>query len=266
MKLPKQDAGLQLLDRLVADDQLQFTATDAAVRLGRSPTATSNLLRRLLREGLVDRVRRGRYAIRPLGTLGTRVAAEDVLLAVAAGFPATPHRIAYRTALDHLELLVHPSRSIQVALARPTRSGTLSGRPLTTVLEPEEALAIGAQRHGRTYVSDLERALLDAAARPELIGGIAILAEALTAAATRVDPARLRSYAERLRWGAALRRIGSIGDTLAVPGLAGRLAPLTEPTSDLDLEPGAHDAIWRDSRWRIRWDQSPEQLANVVHA
>jgi predicted transcriptional regulator of viral defense system len=257
---------LQLLDRLVADDQLQFTATDAAVRLGRSPTATSNLLRRLLREGLVDRVRHGRYAIRQLGTLGTRVAAENVLLAVAAGFPGTRHRVAYRSALDHLGLLVHPSRSIQVALTKPTRSETLSGRPLMTVHEPEDSIPIGAERHGDAYVSDLERALLDAAARPELIGGAAILAEALSAAATRVDSARLRSYAERLRWGAALRRIGSIADSLAIPGLAGRLTPLAKPTSDLDLEPGADESIWRDAKWRVRWDQPPEQLANVVHA
>jgi predicted transcriptional regulator of viral defense system len=266
MNSTKRDAGLQLLDQLVAEERHQFTATDAASRLGRSPTATSNLLRRLLREGLVDRVRRGRYAIRQLGTLGTRAAAEDVVLAVVAGFSGVRHRIAYRSALDHLALLVHPSRSIQVAVTKPTRSETLSGRPLTTVLEPEDAVSIGAKRHDGAYVSDLERALLDAAARPELVGGVAVLAEALSAAATRVDPARLRSYAKRLRWGAALRRIGSIGDTLALPGLSGRLTPLTEPTSDLDLEPGAHASIWRDSKWRVRWDQGPEQLANVLRA
>jgi predicted transcriptional regulator of viral defense system len=266
MSSVRRDVGLQLLDQLVAEDQHQFTAADAATRLGRSPTATSNLLRRLLREGLVDRVRRGRYAIRQLGTLGTRAAAQDVLLAVAAGFHGTQHRLAYRSALDHLELLVHPSRSIQVALTRPTRSETLSGRALTTVLEPEEAVLVGAEQHGGAYVSDLERALLDAAARPELVGGVAVLAAALSAGATRVDPEQLRSYAERLRWGAALRRIGSLADTLALPGLAGTLTPLAEPTSDLDLEPGADDSLWRDSKWRIRWDQNPEQLANVVGA
>jgi len=266
MHLQERDVGLKLLDELVAEGQMQFTAKQAAARAARSPTSTSNLLRRLLQAGLVDRVRRGRYAIRPLGSLGTTVAAESILLAVAAGFPGLAHRVAYRSALDHHELLVHPSRSIQVALAKPTRSEILSGRPLITVLEPKAVLSIGAERHGDASVSDLERALLDAAARPELVGGIAILAEALSAAATQVDPERLRIYAEGLRWGAAFRRIGSIADALVLHGLAGKLSPLVEPTSDIDLEPGRHESTWRDSKWRIRWDQAPEQLANVVHA
>lgn len=261
----KRDAGLRLLDGLVAEGHVQFTTADAAKRLERSPTSTANLLHRLLREGLIDRVRRGRYAIRPLGMLGTTAAAEDVLLAVAAGFSKTIHRLAYRSALDYLELLVHPSRSIQVALTKPTRSERLSDRPLTTVIESEDAVSIGAERYGETFVSNLERALLDAAARPELAGGIAILAQALSAAAARVDPDRLRDYARQLQWGAALRRIGSIADALKLHGLAGKLTPLVQPTSDLDLEPGSHGAAWRDSKWRVRWDQAPEQLSNVVH-
>jgi len=266
MRVQERDTGLKLLDELVAEGQHQFTARQASARTARSPTSTSNLLRRLLQEGLVDRVRHGRYAIRPLGSLGTTVATESVLLAVAAGFSEAAHRVAYRSALDYRELLVHPSRSIQVALTRPTRSETLSGRPLITVLEPEATLWIGAERHGDAYVSDLERALLDAAARPELVGGIAILAEALSAAASQVDPERLRAYADRLRWGAAFRRIGSLADALALGGLAGKLTPLVAPTSDIDLEPGRHESAWRDSKWRVRWDQAREQLANIVRA
>lgn len=259
-------AGLRLLDGLVAEGRMQFTATDAAVRLARSATSTANLLRRLRRQGLVERVRRGRYAIRPLGMLGTSVAAEDALLAVAVAFPHTSHRVAYRSALDHLGLLVHPSRSIQVALSRPTRSEKLSDRPLITVLESEDTLYIGAEPHGAAYVSNVDRALLDAAARPELVGGIAVLAQALLAAVPRVNPDRLRTYAKRLRSAAALRRIGSLADALQLRGLAGTLTPLTAPTSDIDLEPGVRGSAWRDAKWRVRWDQLPEQLANVVNA
>src|SRR6266540_6206879 len=120
--------GLGLLDELVSEGHTHFTSAEAAARLGRSPAATGNLLHRLVRDGLLDRVRRGHYAIRQLGTLGTAAAAENVLLAVAAGFSHTRHRVAYRTALDQLDLLAHPSRSIQVAVTQPTRSDALSGR------------------------------------------------------------------------------------------------------------------------------------------
>jgi predicted transcriptional regulator of viral defense system len=141
MRNEKRSTGLQLLDEFVSEGLVQFTSAEAASRLGRSPAATGNLLRRLVRDGLLDRVRRGHYAIRQLGTLGTVAAAENVLLAVSAGFSHVPHRVAYRTALDQLDLLAHPSRSIQVALSKPTRSGTLSGRRLTVVQSGKMAFA-----------------------------------------------------------------------------------------------------------------------------
>jgi predicted transcriptional regulator of viral defense system len=266
MRALERSAGLRLLDEFASEGGAQFTSADAAAHLGRSPAATGNLLRRLVRDGLLDRVRRGHYAIRQLGTLGTAAAAENVLLAVAAGFAHMPHRVAYRTALDQLDLLVHPSRTIQVALAKPTRSETLSGRRLTVVQESDTALRIGARQQDGVYISDLERSLLDAAARPELVGGAAVLAEAIGAAASKgVDAARLTSYARELPWGPALRRIGSIADTLRIVGLAARLEPLTKPASDIDLEPGHDTSSYRDSRWWVRWDHPPSELQNVVH-
>ena len=265
MRVKERDAGLRLLDELVAEGTSQFTASEAATRLARSRTGTANLLHRLLREGLIDRVRRGHYAIRQLGTLGTAAAAEDVLLAVAAGFANTQHRVAYRSALDRLDLLSHPSRTIQVALTKPTRTETLSGRPLVSVVESDASLSIGSAKQNGTFMSDLERALLDAAARPELVGGTAVLAEALAAASKRVEPARLMEYARQLAWGPALRRIGSIVDALGLEGLAARLQPLSKPTSDIELEPGHKTSAWRDSKWWVRWDQSPDEIQNVVH-
>lgn len=266
MTTEERTTGLQLLDELVSEGLTQFTSTEAVARLSRSPAATGNLLGRLVRDGLLDRVRRGHYAIRQLGTLGTVAAAENVLLAVAAGFADVPHRVAYRTALDQLDLLAHPSRTIQVALSKPTRSATLSGRRLTVVQESDAALVVGARRQDGVCISDLERALLDAAARPELVGGTAVLAEAIAAAASMgVDASRLITYARALSWGPALRRIGSIADTLKLDGLAGQLQPLVRPTSDIDLEPGQATSAYRDARWWVRWDQLPSELRNIVN-
>ncbi len=219
-----------------------------------------------MRDGLLDRVRRGHYAIRQLGTLGTTAAAESILLSVAAGFGDVLHRVAYRTALDQLDLLAHSSRWIQVALAKPTRTVTLSGRRLKVVQESETAVSVGAKKQDGVFISDLERSLLDAAARPRLVGGVAILAEAIGAAASKgVDAARLMAYARALSWGPALRRIGSIADTLHIAGLEHRLEPLAMPTSDIDLEPGHDGSSYRDARWWVRWDQPPAELQNVVH-
>lgn len=256
--------ALEFVDDLVADGLTSFSFAEAVHRLERTPAATANLLRRLIAKGLIECVRRGHYVVRPLGVLGTSAASEELALAVGAAFAGRPHRIGYRSALDEHGLLTQPVRSIQVALTGRTRTRRISNRPLKPVIEPPEALDVGATPHGSSRLSDLERALLDAAARPDLVSP-ATLAEALVASGSRVDPSRLTDHARRLSWRAALRRIGSIADALDVSGLVRELAPLTPLTGDIDLEPG-HEGppSWRDSRWRVRWPLSRDELASVA--
>jgi len=259
------NAALRLVDDLIAAGKVYFTFDEAVRHLDRSPSATANLLRRMVSAGLIDRVRRGCYVVRNFGVLGTRAAAEHVGLAVAAAFQGHPHRIAYRTALDEHDLISHPVRTIQVAATRRMRVRELSGRPLRTIAEREAMISTGSIAHGPSWISNLERAILDAAARPELVGGAAALVEAISTAGRHADPARLWQYAEQLGWAAALRRIGSVADALEIQGLAGKLDPLEKPQADLHLEP-AQDvtSVWRDSRWRVRWGQSLDELANVA--
>lgn len=253
---------LRLLDERLAHGQATITSSELRNTLGLSPQSTSNLLRRWLDAGLVDRVARGKYAIRQLGLLGTRAASEDVALAVGALWGDHPHRIAYRSALDVHGLLTHPARTIQVASPHRVRVTDLSGRALRVVMEPEAHIRAGAKpaAHG-AWVSGLERALLDIGSRPDLVGGYTILAEALVN--SDADPKRLSQLATQIDAAPALRRLGSLADQLELAGLAGELSPLSEPTSDLDLEPGlnASDRQFRDSRWRVRWPEAPRSVA-----
>lgn len=265
MNNDSQHTGLALADDLVAEGKVHFTFEDALRRLGRSRAATGNLLRRMHAAGLIDRVRHGHYVVRQLGVLGTPSAAEEVALPVGAAFAGIPHRMAYRTALDEHDLITHPSRSIYVATPQRVRTKTLSGRSLRVVRESESMINIGAIPSGASHVSNLERALLDAARRPALVGGVAVLAEAIGTAGADVDTAELTRYAESLGWDSAIRRIGSIADALDVEGLAGQLRPLKPLTADLDLEPGAVKShTWRDARWYIRWPQPVDEIRAIT--
>ena len=49
---------------------------------------------------------------------------------------------------------------------------------------------------GSSWVSGVERALLDAAMRPKLVGGAAVLAEAIVTASNRIDVTALIHYAQ----------------------------------------------------------------------
>lgn len=259
--------NLQLLDQLVAEGKDVVTPSLVQARTGQSPQAAVNMLTRLVDAGLLDRVARGRYVVRPIGLLGTSAAAEDIALAVGALFADKPHRIAYRSALDYQGLLTHPARTIQVASPARMRISNVSGRPLRVILEMRDSTHVGATRIGHAWVSDVERALIDAASRPELVGGVSVLAEALVMASP--DLKRLLSYGRRLSANAAIRRIGSLADQLRIEGLADLLQPLAPPKSDIDLDPTgrkleSRHVVWRDRRWLVRWHLSVDELASSV--
>ena len=255
---------LQFLDDKLTAGQARLTSREVRERLGLSPQAASNLLTRWRDAGLVDRVAPGHYAIRQLGLLGTRAASEDVALAVGAFFAGEPHRIAYRSALDHHGLLTHPARTIQVACPREVTVKQLSGRPLQTIIEPRETVLVGAEEAGYgARVSGVERSLLDGAARMDLIGGADVLAEALSAA--QPDPGVLQRMAQEIGASAALRRVGSLADRLPISALANQLHPLAPLKSDISLEPrnpAAGDRPFRDRTWRVVWAEPPATIAD----
>jgi predicted transcriptional regulator of viral defense system len=258
---------LKVIDELAAAGMLTFESDDVRALTGQSPQATSNLLTRLAHQGLVDRVARGKYALRPLGALGTTAAAEDIALAVSAVFGERPHRIAYRSALDHHDLLQHPSRQIVLALARPTSLERISGRRLRVQYETADRIAVGAIDAGYgARVSSVERALLESASRPKLAGGIVVVATALVTADP--DPRELKSLARRLGAHAALQRLGSLAGALGLEQVAAAMEPSSR-AKPVPLDPafdgeGKRDA-WRDDKWDVDWPFSIEELAESVH-
>jgi len=260
---------LEVLDDLVAAGKETFESRDVQVLAGLSPQSATNMLSRLVTHGLVDRVARGRYAIRPIGALGTRAASEDVALAVAAAFGRRPHRIAYRSALDHHGLIDHPSREIIVALDRSTSTKHVSGRRLRTVLESPHRIGIGTVPAGHgAQVSSLERALLESAARPELAGGTSAFASALAAAHPDINEVLRLSRVLGSR--AAIQRIGSLARALGLEELDARMEPLAVRLNWTLLDPesneGEGEGVWRDDTWRVVWPYSVEELEASVHS
>ncbi len=248
--------ALNLLDRLTAAGESTFSTAEAVEILGRSPQSTVNLLGRLVDDGLIGRVSRGHYAIRPLGRLGTSAAAEDTALAVAAVFSDRPHRIAYRSALAHHGLVIRPSRVIQVACPDQVRIAELAERPLDVVRERSATVAVGSISAGHgAKVSTCERALLDGARRSDLIGGLGVLGDALDTASSDIEIEELRSLAKQLGAIPALRRLASLArilefDDLAREMLVGVSVPKTPIPADT-RQPDPRE--WVDTAAGVVW-------------
>jgi predicted transcriptional regulator of viral defense system len=255
---------LELVNALMAQGREFFTFEDAKAVLGVSAPATANALYRLGQQGLVDRVSRGHYAIRPLGALGTSAATDDLGLAVGAAFEGREHRIGYLTALNELGLLTHPVRIVQVACTSQVRIAKVSRRRLRVIIERTDTIHLGAERTGLSWRSGLERALFDCALRVDLAGGSERLAEAVASGGTDADASKLLQVADAFgsRGFAAVRRIASLAHVLELPFPLAPQVGLRQPV--IRLDPGDDHREWTDTRFRVGWNVSADELRAVV--
>jgi predicted transcriptional regulator of viral defense system len=256
--------SLKLIDELVAQGRQEFTFDVAQDALGTSASATANTLRRLSDQGLVDRLTRGHYAIRPLGSLGTSAITDNLAGAVGAAFEDRQHRIAYLSALSELVILNHPVRAVQVACTRQVRFKSVSRRPLKLVIEKPETIHLEAERLGASWISTLDRALFESAMRVDLVGGSQRLAEALGNSARRVDPAKIDRLAEAFgpRGRAAERRLASLAVTLELPLGLEPTVGTRQPV--IRLDPRDERTEWVDDRFRVAWNLTPDEMWAVV--
>lgn len=255
---------LELVNTLVADGHTEFTFQDALEILGSSPTATANALHRLTQNGLIDRVVRGRYAVRPLGSLGTSAISEDIALAVGTAFEGRLHRIAYRSALSDLGLLAHPVRTVFVACEEQVRFSKVSNRPLRAVIERPQTIQTEADAVKRSWRSNLERALFECAMRVDLAGGAQRLAEALANGAPEADPNRITKLATEFgaRGSAAERRLASLAAALDLPL---NLNPeVSKQKQMIRLDPSDENDAWVDSTFNVAWSISIDEMRAVA--
>ena len=157
------------------------------------------------------------------------------------------------TALDQLDLLAHPSRSIQVALAKPTRSRNALGTATHHSAGARGRPRSRGEEAGRRF--HLESGALACSMllhAQSLVGGIAVLTEALGAASSKgVDADRLTKLRARAVVGASASTTDPVPSpircTLPRPGRSAGTS-LTSRACDIDLEPGHEASSYRDAR------------------
>ncbi len=255
---------LELIDTLVAEGREEFTFEDAQTTLGGTSASVANVLRGLTEKGLVDRLSRGHYAVRPLGSLGTSAVTDNLSLSVGAAFQGREHRIAYLSALSELGVLSHPVRPVFVACTKQVRLRAIGKRPLRVVIERPETIHLEAQPVGRSWRSSLERALFECAMRIDLTGSVERLAEALAASVEEVDPKKIAALTRAFghRGQAAERRLVSLGRALDLPlGLDLKIG-VRRPV--IGLDPRDSRVEWIDPDLRVAWNTTADELQAVV--
>ena len=253
-ELSAQEAAF--LSRLAADGQTIFSAAQAQAFWSNGET-TANALSRLVRKGWLQRLERGVYMLIPLEAGPQRAWSESAL--VIAPHLIQPAAVAYWSALHYWNMTEQVPHTVFVQSTRRKRQVEVLGMCFRFVVV-SQARFFGVARRtldGKPiYVTDREKTLLDAAARPDLSGGILQLAQALRTACPDLDWPRLDDYLARWGGGVVVKRLGYLVETLSlpVPDLKYRLERwqglLSQGISP--LEPAARAEGPVITRWRIR--------------
>lgn len=247
--------GLQLMEALDAAGKLVFTTGDVlAAGRARSltPVQVNNVLKRLVAAGWVRRIKRGLFAV--TGKLPGSVAAHDFAIATAIHVPSA---LSHATALNLHGLteqvpriitctttakIVTPAMRQQEGDGRRRASEwNIEGLRIRFVsVVPSRFFGIEdvwVDTRTRIPVTDRERTVLDLFVDPRGRSGIREALAVLEEHVSRLDVAKLVSYAVRLgvasvgkRLGWALESRGIAGDVLT-PLLALHLrdTPLLDP-------------------------------------
>jgi predicted transcriptional regulator of viral defense system len=210
----------------------------------------------MARKGLLDRVRRGVYVVRPLRAIA-RPWSLTALVAVEQAMAGEPHYIGGLAAftLHRLTEQTHAT-VIDVYLAAHRRTATIANARVRFHKIAKADLLLGLQtvaiEQVPVSVSDPERTLLDALDRPAAVGGLLHGVPLVLRALDRVDTALLASYACTQSSTSTIQRLGVL---LERRGAAeGILAALSDRVRDTVNKPAMLPGSRRGRlhpRWRI---------------
>ena len=219
---------------------------------------TRKALSRLERKGWLRRLERGVYLLIPLEAGPGGNWSEDPM--VIAGQLVPDGAAAYWTALHYWNLTEQVPRTVfvQTLTRRSAPVSEIMGINYRFVtIKKERFFGILSQMaKGLSFrITDREKTIIDSTARPELSGGIKLVADSLRSA-NELDWSKLNEYLLRFGSGAVYKRLGYLIERLEVD-FPNRDQFLHEWQGKLSqgiamLEPGGDQNGPVRTRWRIR--------------
>ena len=247
----------RFLTTMAGTDRRLFR-TQEAFAFWSSKDIARHALSRLTEAGWLERIERGLYLIIPLEAGPERNWTEDPK--VIASQLAPEGAVGYWTALHHWGMTEQIPRTVFVQIQRR------KSRSQVTVLgvRYEFIIITGRKFFGiatrwsdgvEFRITDREKTVLDALDRPDLCGGLPVVASAL-ASSDGLDWNRLDQYLKRFESGAIYKRLGYLVETLEVPvrdrprRLVAWKRRLSQGVALLDPRGPKKGPI--DSQWRVQ--------------
>jgi predicted transcriptional regulator of viral defense system len=259
----------ELLLRLSAKGKTIFSIADAQVITQTSYQTTASLLGKMARKRWLVRLTPGEYLIVPLEAGLDKIPMADWYVVAREVLGDLPYYISHYSAMALHQMTTQPIHIVYVTVPRQQAGRTIAGVEYRFVYANRRSFwgyePMWVTDHEQAQVSDLEKTILDCAARPELCGGIGELAKGLWLRKTDLDEARLVAHARRLDHRAAAKRVGFLLETYELGNLE-TIAALQSLVNEryTRLDPTLPDKGSYRARWRLRVNLDSEELKAIV--
>ena len=224
---------------------------------GELGSAAYNVASRLEHKGILSRVGRGVYAVRPLRSIGRPHSVSPL----AAAAVAVGDEDYYCGGLGVLNLhrlteQYYPGR-VDLFSGRRRKPKLLAGAQIHFHLAPASDLVFGVEETTidgvKVRISDPERTVLDLLEHPHLAGGVAEAIKIVTPVISKVEAGRLVRYALKLARPTTCRRLGLLLERTGAPRQTWRplLKSVQRAAHGAAFVPDAPKRGAYSTRWRL---------------
>lgn len=230
---------LSIVKKLESQQSAVFTRQQFAVLTGKDPDAAAVLLSRMVKEGIIVRVMRGKYCL-----------PETNPLSVASGLYA-PSYVSRWSAYEYYGITTQMPRIIEVVncahsgnLRLDLESGTYQVSFIKT--KPSWVFGVKKERLGGkvALIAEKERAIIDGL----LFGTLVPIDEIFAFLSSGIDRSKIIGYANRIGKQSLMKRLGYLLSRSGLdcdPKDFGELSKTYVPLDPLNPRRGIFDSNWR---------------------
>ena len=260
-----------LITQLKKANKSIFRIRDAEQILDKDEKAAADLLSKLVRRGIISRLKAGLFMIVPLEAEKNYLENRYVI----AGEIIRPNRyyISHASAMAIHGLTTQPVLNVQISSAVRKKDMAVSGIKFSFCrVKPSAYFGIEEKwvtKQEKASVSDLERTIVDCLARPELCGGVSEAAKGIWLSRGKTDYVKLVRYVKKLGIKAVAKRLGFILQRLELSDKR-TLAELKKYSQSSEtyvlFDPTLKKTGKYLREWRLRVNFNPEELKAAVWA
>ncbi len=247
----------QLLNELARKSQT-FTFEDATRISSLSFQSLKVTLSRMEKEGLIERIEKGKYLIIPLGARKGRYTINEFIIGSQLVQPAV---IAYWSALNYHGFTEQIPNTVFIQTTSRKKEQQLEILGVRyRIVRITKKKFFGSEKvwieDVAVEITDPEKTVVDCLDKPQYCGGIAEVTKAMHG---DLDIEKLKKYAMDIGNSAVIKRLGILCDKMGIkidiePGLISGNYPL--------LDPSMHGKGMLNRKWKIRENVDEKYLVH----